>query len=145
MATSTLDPDNIPEPDRQLGKGHGTESLGPSDSSDSGSDIKGHPRWSADTDIGLDRGTNEDSDSGRHANSAGPDIGDANIDSDSDSAGTGERASAGRDTDVEMGSDIDVDRIDYVSTGEEDEFSEYDNPDQILPRSRHPNRQQQRR
>lgn len=36
---STLDPDNFPDPpDRKLGTGHGTGALGPSDSSDSGSD-----------------------------------------------------------------------------------------------------------
>ena len=40
--TSTLDPDNFPEaPDRSLGKGHGVDSLGPSDISDSGSDVVG--------------------------------------------------------------------------------------------------------
>ena len=39
---STLDPDNFPEaPDRTLGVGHGTGALGPSDSSDSGSDLVG--------------------------------------------------------------------------------------------------------
>ena len=41
---STLDPDNFPEsPDRVVGRGHGTGALGPSDSSDSGSDIAGGP------------------------------------------------------------------------------------------------------
>lgn len=144
MPTSTLDPDNIPEPDRQLNKGHGTDSLGPSDTSDSGSDIQGHPRWAADTDLGLDRGTNEDSDSGRRSRSAGPDIGDANLDSDSDASGTGERGTAGRDSDIEMGSDIDVDRIDLVGE-EDDEYADFDNPDRLIPRSRHPNRQQHRR
>lgn len=41
MAGSTLDPDNVPEgrrPKKHL-KGHDTKSLGPSDSSDSGSDL----------------------------------------------------------------------------------------------------------
>lgn len=144
MATSTLDPDNIPEPDRQLGKGHGTDSLGPSDTSDSGSDIQGNSRWAAESDLGLDRGTNEDSDGGRRARSAGPDIGDANIDSDSDSSGTGERATAGRDSDIEMGSDIDIDRIDHVNIEDESDL-DYDNPDRLIPRSRHPNRPQHRR
>ncbi|HEY0844503.1 MAG TPA: hypothetical protein VGE12_04000 [Noviherbaspirillum sp.] len=146
MATNTLDPDNTPEPDRQLGKGHGTNALGPSDTSDSGSDIQGNPRWAAETDLGLDRGTNEDSDSGRRARTAGPDIGDANLDSDSDSSGTGERATAGRDSDIEMGSDIDVDRIDQVSMEEDtDSDLDYDDPDRLIPRSRHPNRPQHRR
>lgn len=144
MATSTLDPDNTPEPDRQLGKGHGTASLGPSDTSDSGSDIQGNPRWAEDTDLGLDRGTNEDSDSGRRAGSAGPDLGDANIDSDSDSSGTGERATAGRDSDIEMGSDIDIDRIDEVNIDDDADLY-LDDPDRLIPRSRHPNRPQYRR
>lgn len=144
MATSTLDPDNTPEPDRQLGKGHGTASLGPSDTSDSGSDIQGNSRWAADTDLGLDRGTNEDSDSGRRAGSAGPVLGDANIDSDSDSSGTGERATAGRDSDIEMGSDIDIDRIDEVNIDDDADLY-LDDPDRLIPRSRHPNRPQYRR
>lgn len=143
MPTSTLDPDNIPEPDRQLNKGHGTDSLGPSDTSDSGSDIQGNPRWAAETDLGLDRGTNEDSDSGHRGHGARPDIGESNLDSDSDASGTGERATAGRDSDIEMGRDIDVDRIDFV--GEDDEYADYDNPDRLIPRSRHPNRPQHRR
>lgn len=142
MPNSTLDPDNIPEPDRKLGTGHGTNSLGPSDTSDSGSDIQGNAHWAADLDIGLDRGTNEDSDSGRGARNAGPDSIDANMDSDSDAAGTGERASAGRDSDIEMGGDIDVDRIDQVSL---DDGLADDDLDRLIPRSRHPNRPQQRR
>lgn len=141
MATSTLDPENIPEPDRRLGKGHGTGSLGPSDTSDSGADVQGGSRWAAETDIGLDKGTSEDPDSGRRERSAGPDIGDANIDSDTDALGTGERATAGRDSDIEMGSDIDVDRIEYVNPEEDPQYD----PDRLLPRSRHPNRPQHRR
>jgi len=54
-------------------KGTGTKDLGPSDSSDSGSDLAGSPR-------------------------AGGDLGDADLDSDTDASGTGERAEAGRDT-----------------------------------------------
>ena len=45
---------------------------------------------------------------------AGPDVGDANLDSDSDSSGTGERATAGRDTMVRDGADIDVDHIETM-------------------------------
>ncbi|RIK91597.1 MAG: hypothetical protein DCC72_10635, partial [Burkholderiales bacterium] len=41
---------------------------------------------------------------------AGPDIGDGNLSSDSDASGTGERASAGRDP-AETDRDIGVDRI----------------------------------
>lgn len=98
MATSTLDPDNIPEPDRRLGKGHGTVSLGPSDTSD--------------------------------------------IDSDTDAVGTGERATAGRDSDIDMGSDIDVDHVDYVNPHADPDFDDSGMP---LPRARHPNRTQHRR
>ncbi len=114
MATSTLDPDNIPEPDRQLAKGHDTDSLGPSDISDTGSDVQGGLRWADEMDIGLDKGTTEDPDTGRNDMTAGPDLGDASLDSDSDSSGTGERAAAGRDTDIEAGADISADRVDKL-------------------------------
>jgi hypothetical protein len=87
---SVLDPDNLPEPpDRVLGRGHGTGALGPSDSSDSGSDIAG--------------------------GNVGPDVGDTDLDSDSDAEGTGERAAAGRDTHARDGVDIDVDHIETIS------------------------------
>ena len=79
-------------------KGHGVESLGPSDSSDSGSDIVGGPGTGQTEDfLPLDTGTNEDADVGRRGATAGGDIGDFNLDSDSDASGTGERASAGKD------------------------------------------------
>ena len=114
--SSTLDPDNFPEaPDRSLGKGHGIDALGPSDTSDTGSDVVGGPglRLGVGDDelLDLDRGTTSDLDSARGGEGAGPDIGDANLDSDSDSGGTGERASAGRDTSVRDGADIDTDQI----------------------------------
>ena len=114
--SSTLDPDNFPEaPDRSLGKGHGTDALGPSDNSDSGSDVVGGPGFALGVDDdqleGLDRGTSEDSERGHGTDSAGPDMGDANLDSDTDSGGTGERASAGRDSSVRDGADIDTDSI----------------------------------
>jgi len=102
--TSTLDPDNFPErPDRSLGKGHGIDALGPSDISDSGSDVVGGPGFSDALDpeqmLDFDRGT------------AGPDVGDANFSGDSDIGGTGERAAAGRDTVAKDGADIDTDQI----------------------------------
>ncbi len=78
-------------------KGHGTDALGPSDLSDSGSDTVGGPGLAGDLGIGLDTGTNEDPDGAVSSSTAGPDIGDANLDSNSDASGTGERASAGRD------------------------------------------------
>lgn len=117
--TSTLDPDNFPEaPDRSLGKGHGIDSLGPSDISDSGSDVVGGPGFAANLDedqtLDLDRGTNSDNEESYAHDSAGPDVGDANFDGDSDYGGTGERASAGRDTVVKDGADIDTDHIESI-------------------------------
>ena len=55
--TSTLDPDNLPEEPRKRPKGHGTRALGPSDSSDSGSDMPNAPNT---------RGEGLDADSDRH-------------------------------------------------------------------------------
>ena len=95
MASSPLDPGSGPRtPDRDVTRGHGTRALGPSDSSDSGSDL---------------------------GDSAGPGIGDANLDSDSDRFGTGERAEAPRDEAAEDGADIDADRIERIPEEEEDE------------------------
>jgi hypothetical protein len=89
--TSTLDPDNLPaQPDRDVRKGHSTGALGPSDSSDSGSDVQG-------------------------ARPPGP--GDSELDSDSDAEGTGERASVGSDTPAPDGGDIDVDHVESVPLG----------------------------
>ena len=89
-------------------KGHGTDALGPSDRSDTGSDITGGPGLSPDdATLDLPRGTTSDLDRTRRRRTAGPDIGDENLDSDSDSTGTGERAAAGRDapppTDEQLG------------------------------------------
>jgi hypothetical protein len=99
--------------DRITNKGHGTDSLGPSDTSDSASDISGAPGVVEGDVIGLDRGTNEDLDSGGRFRTAGPDIGDAELDSDSDSVGTGEHLTAGRDQ-VGANSDIRPDRIEHL-------------------------------
>lgn len=107
MADSTLD--YTGEEPASTGKGHGVGSLGPSDTSDSGSDIVGAPGLRDDLDPGLESGTTADPD-GAGTNTAGPDVGDGNLSSDSDSSGTGERASAGRDP-ARTGGDIDVDRI----------------------------------
>src|SRR5450830_1489676 len=72
MATSTLDLDVFPISDRQLSKGHDNHALGPSDTSDSGSDM---------TNIATE--------------------------ADSDSTGTGERASVEQvASDNERGEDI---------------------------------------
>ena len=107
MPASTLDLDESTPPITH--KGHGTDALGPSDSSDSGSDLQGPGLYESDADlIGLDRGTNEDM---PHALGAGRDVGDANLDSDTDASGTGERAAAGRDIEDEAGSDIGPDHL----------------------------------
>lgn len=96
-----------------LNKGHGTGALGPSDSSDSGSDITGGPGIrEVDEALPLDRGTSEDFAGGRRQD-AGADLGDGNLDSDSDRYGTGERAPAGKD-DVRTGQDIRPDRIEKL-------------------------------
>lgn len=117
MSSSTLDPDNLPGTvDRTLGKGHGTASLGPSDTSDSGSDLQAAPGLAQQVGIGLTGGTNSDVEANTAGDTAGPDLGDANLDSDSDSSGTGERASAARDTVVEDGEDIDTDHIETINT-----------------------------
>jgi hypothetical protein len=79
-------------------KGHGTAALGPSDSTDSGSDIQGGPGLDRDDGLLPPTGTTSDPDVDGPGATAGPDIGDANLDSDSDRMGTGERAAAGRDS-----------------------------------------------
>ena len=113
MSSSTLSPDNLPAGrDRRLGRGHGTAALGPSDSSDTGSDVQGAHGLAHDADrFGLDRGTNEDPEESRAANTGGPDVGDGNLDSDSDASGTGERAAAGRDTPGADSWDVDADHV----------------------------------
>lgn len=114
MTSSTSDPDaTTPTRDRETGKGHGTRALGPSDTSDSGSDVVGGPGLGAAADdIDLDRGTNLDSNiGGAAATDAGADLGDTDLDSDTDSGGTGERMTAGRDQPVRADADRDTDRV----------------------------------
>jgi hypothetical protein len=91
-------------------KGHGTGALGPSDTSDSGSDIRGGPGVVEDSELGLDSGTSSDPGGGSHR-TAGPDIGDYNLDADSDSQGTGERLGAGRDAVIRENNDIFPDHV----------------------------------
>lgn len=111
MADSTLDPDNMPIRDRNLGKGHGTSALGPSDISDSGSDVMGSEGLADDEIIPLGTGTNDDMERSTAHHTAGPDVGDADLSSDSDSMGTGEHATAGRDVYSRDGADIGFDQI----------------------------------
>ena len=87
MSGSTLDPDNLPvTPDRVLGSGHGKGALGPSDSSDSGSDMQGVPGQDAEE-----------------------------LDNDSDAAGTGERAGVEPHNASPDGGDIDVDHVESLA------------------------------
>ncbi len=129
--SSTLDPDNFPErPDRSLGRGKGTDALGPSDISDTGSDVVGGSGFAGNLDddqlIHLDQGTTDDMEASRAGGTAGPDVGDANFQGDSDSGGTGERATAGRDTIVRDGADISTDHIEVIpDTPLSDEDTEF--------------------
>lgn len=110
--SSTLDPDNLPRgKEARTPPGHDTRSLGPSDSSDSGSDMAG-PGAMDDDVIHLDRGTHSDTEAGhRNVADAGPSVGDIGMDADSDRYGTGERTAAGKDPAVRSSSDIDADRV----------------------------------
>ena len=96
MARSTLNTTGESAP--VVRKGHGTGALGPSDSTDSGSDIVGGPGLNRDGGLPLQRGTTSDPDEDPKGATAGADIGDADLDSDSDRYGTGERGAAGRDS-----------------------------------------------
>ena len=116
--TSTLDLTG--EEDPVTGLGHGTRALGPSDSSDSGSDIVGGP--------GMDEGLSDDQ--ARQmpmttSQGAGRDIGDADLDSDSDRSGTGERASSVPDAATP------VDQQTTVKPGVESGEDEFDDPDAL--------------
>ena len=93
MADSTLQHDEITPP--TVTKGHGTAALGPSDSSDSGSDIQGGPGSSGEEGLFTPAGMTSDDDVDASNATAGADSGDANLDSDSDRNGTGERAAVG--------------------------------------------------
>ena len=119
MASSTLEHDDATPP--IITKGHGTAVLGPSDSSDSGSDIQGGPGLNRDDGLLPARGNTSDPDIDGAVATAGADIGDANLDSDSDRNGTGERGAAGRDstiaTDTLLRDEHDV-AIDGASVGD---------------------------
>jgi len=117
MAGSTLDPDNVP-PRRghKTVKGTDVKSLGPSDSSDSGSDMAG-PGLVDDDAVHLDRGTNEDPEGGTVGKiEAGASVGDREMDDTSDKEGTGEHLTAGKEPRMRADADRDTDRI--VSSGE---------------------------
>ncbi|MCC8400428.1 chemotaxis protein [Paraburkholderia sp. MMS20-SJTN17] len=104
--SSTLDPDE--EPQQTVKQTSGTTgSLGPSDSSDSGSDVAGAKRHDFDVDTELDN----------HALGTG----DAELGSDTDRSGTGERASADGDSTLQADRDIGTDHLvdPQVPPGEE--------------------------
>ena len=116
MADSTLDMTGEQSPVTNLG--HGTRSLGPSDSSDTGSDVTGGP--------GMDEGLSDEQ--ARQAplkssGTAGRDLGDADLDSDSDRSGTGERSSAGIETATATDQKI------TIKPGIESAADEFDDPD----------------
>jgi len=94
-----------------LDKGRGTKALGPSDTSDTGADVRGGPGMGREerSSVGVSTGSNENVPERARTSDAGPDIGDAGLDSETDSSGTGERATAGRD--VDQKTDIKPDRI----------------------------------
>ena len=94
---STLDPDNFPQSGDSEASGRETGALGPSDSSDSGSDIAGAKRHEFDKDTELDEHALE--------------LGDAELASDTDRAGTGERSSADGDSTLTPDADIEPDHI----------------------------------
>lgn len=100
--------------DRVLNKGHGTSALGPSDTSDSGSDVTGGPGLIEGDTMGLDRGTQDDLDMAGETRTAGADVGDANLEADTDSTGTGERQAAGRDAQSRPDRDRSPDRIEKI-------------------------------
>lgn len=106
-----------------VNKGHGTAALGPSDSTDSGSDIQGGSGLNRDDGLMSPTGTTSDPDFDGAGATAGADIGDANLDSDSDRTGTGERGAAGRDSTVATDQqlrDIETDElIDPESLGDD--------------------------
>ncbi len=104
--SSTLDPDNVPSSGNPAPTGHETGALGPSDSSDTGSDIAGAKRHDFDRDTELDEHALE--------------TGDAELASDTDRAGTGERAAADGDSTLIEDADIEPDRIDGAGESDED-------------------------
>jgi len=110
---STLNPDNEPvgPDDENASRGRDSRALGPSDSSDSGSDTAGARRHPFDIDSPLDE----------HALERG----DAALDSDTDRAGTGERASADGDAGLEDAADIEPDRTERF-----DEAGGLEDPDE---------------
>ncbi|MCY0387626.1 chemotaxis protein [Robbsia sp. Bb-Pol-6] len=99
MSGSTLNPPAESPPG--TGIGHSTAELGPSDSSDSGSDVQGAVRHPSDIDDELDAHALEE--------------GALEFDSDTDQSGTGERASADGDGDLRLDGDILPDSVESIA------------------------------
>ncbi len=109
MTGSTLDLTGETQP--QVSQGHGTGALGPSDSSDSGSDMQNATAHNFDVDGELDQ----------HALEQGP----AELDSDTDRHGTGERTSADGDSNLKVNADLLPDGVDdETGIGEDPEQDE---------------------
>ena len=92
--------------------GHDTRSLGPSDSSDSGSDVQNATPHAADMTDELDQHALE--------------LGEAELDSDSDRHGTGERASADGDSNLRADDDVLPDRIQDAPGSDAPDLAEVD-------------------
>jgi len=112
MAGSTLNPPE--ESPNGTGIGHSTDALGPSDSSDSGSDIRGAVRHPGDIDDELDG----------HALESG----ELEFGSDTDQSGTGERASADGDGHLTLNGDLLPDGVESIA----DIADESEGPDALL-------------
>jgi hypothetical protein len=108
MSGSTLDPDE--EGGVEIGKGHGTGALGPSDSSDSGSDVQGEKRYPGDIEDEVDE----------HAVGQSK----AELESDTDRYGTGEAASSEGDNNLEVDSDILPDEVENETRAIDDETAD---------------------
>jgi hypothetical protein len=111
--SSTLNPDNEPL-DPSGGTGHDADTLGPSDSSDSGSDTRGAKRRPFDVDDELDA----------HALERGAAAGAAGT----DRAGTGERASADGDSNFVDSADIEPDRTGRLADDDDEVARDDDAP-----------------
>jgi hypothetical protein len=118
MADSTLDMTGEEAAVTTLG--HGTNALGPSDSSDSGSDVVGGP--------GMDEGLTDEQTREmpmKTRGTSGRDLGDPALDSDSDRSGTGERGSSGVDGKSPN------DTATTIHPGVESASDEFDDPDAV--------------
>jgi hypothetical protein len=102
---SSLDPSNFPESRMRVQDGHGSRSLGPSDSSDSGSDLAGPGLTEEDDVLSFDGPPEEDAEAEREEADA------VDLDDSSDRYGTGVRSTAGRSPRVRDNADRDADRV----------------------------------